>query len=134
MEPQNHSDRLSFSSSDNEKLHLSERIFRFTKEKIEQLKSKVNEEINDTIKVSSLQAVLTHLWRSVIRSKHLDPQEDVYNMFVIGVRHRFDPQLPEDYFGNAIIGCGVKMKVVDLLKEDGLGKGAWEMNKLIASH
>jgi hypothetical protein len=134
MEPQNHSDRLSFSSSDNEKLNLSERIFRFTKEKIEQLKSKVNAEINDTIKVSSLQAVLTHLWRSVIRSKHLDPQEDVYNMFVIGVRHRFDPQLPEDYFGNAIIGCGVKMKVVDLLKEDGLGKGAWEMNKLIASH
>ncbi|MCI29308.1 putative acetyltransferase, partial [Trifolium medium] len=26
------------------------------------------------------------------------------------------------------------MKAGDLLKEGGLGKGAWEMNKLIASH
>ncbi|AES78286.1 photosystem II D2 protein, putative [Medicago truncatula] len=46
----------------------------------------------------------------------------------------FVPPLPEDYFGNSIISCIVKMKVGELLDEGGLYKGACEMNKLIASH
>lgn len=134
IEPQkNYSEELSFSSSDDEKFYLSERIFHFTKKKIMQLKSKVNAAI-DTKKISSLQALLTHLWCSVIRSKHLDPQEDALNTFIIGVRPRLVPPLPEDYFGNAIIGCGFKMKVGELLEEGGIGKGALLMNKLIALH
>ncbi|WJX95356.1 shikimate O-hydroxycinnamoyltransferase [Trifolium repens] len=112
---------------------LSERVFHFTKEKIMQLKSKVNAETG-TIKISSLQALLTHLWCSVIRSKQFDPQEEVHNIFMIGVRPRFVPPLPEDYFGNTIISCVVKMKAGELLEEGGLCKGATEMNKLIASY
>jgi hypothetical protein len=112
---------------------LSERVFHFTKEKIMQLKSKVNAETG-TIKISSLQALLTHLWCSVIRSKQFEPQEEVHNRFMIGVRPRFVPPLPEDYFGNAIISCVVKMKAGELLEEGGLCKGAREMNKVIASH
>ncbi|CAJ2635549.1 unnamed protein product [Trifolium pratense] len=118
---------------DGEKLSLSERVFHFTKEKIMQLKSKVNAE-TCTIKISSLQVLLTHLWCSVIRCKQVDPQEEVHNMFMIGVRPRFVPPLPEDYFGNTIIGCIVKMKAGELLELGGLCKGACEMNKLIASH
>jgi hypothetical protein len=119
---------------DDEKLCLSHRVFHFPKEKIMQLKSKVNAKTS-TIKISSLQALLTHLWCSVIRSKQFDPQEEVHNMFIaIGVRPRFVPPLPEDYFGNAIISCVVKMKAGELLEEGGLCKGAREMNKVIASH
>ncbi|KAJ1389107.1 Transferase [Sesbania bispinosa] len=109
-----------------------ERIFHFTKEKIVQLKSKANAEAN-TDKISSLQALLTHLWRSVIRCKRLDPQEEVHYMLVIGVRPRIVPPLPEDYFGNVALVGGVTMKAGELL-EGGLGKGAWEMNKMIASN
>ncbi|GAU33567.1 hypothetical protein TSUD_143590 [Trifolium subterraneum] len=141
MEPQNNpSDTLSFSSFDEEKLCLSERLFHFKKEKIMKLKSKVNAEIGSSSssssnnKISSLQALLTHLWCSVIRSKKIDPKEEVHLIFMIGVRPRFVPSLLEDYFGNAIIGCGIKMKVGELLKEGGQCKGALEMNKLIASH
>jgi len=129
----NHSDGLSFSSLDDEKLCLSNRIFHFTKEKIVQLKLKINEEIG-VIKISSLQALLTHLWCSVMRSKQFDPQEEVFNRVVIGVGPRLVPPLPQYYFGNAIISCMVKMKVGELLEEGGLCKGALEMNKLIASH
>jgi len=129
----NHSDELSFSSSNEEKLCLSNRLFHFTKEKIKQLKSKINEEIS-TIKISSLQALLTHLWCSVMRSKQFDPQEEVFNIVAIGVRPRLVPPLPEYYFGNALVSCMVKMKVGELLEEGGLCKGACEMNKLIASH
>ncbi|AES87201.1 HXXXD-type acyl-transferase family protein [Medicago truncatula] len=129
----NHSDRLTTSSSNDEKLCLSNRLFHFTKEKIVQLKSKINKEIGN-IKISSLQALLTHVWCYVTRFKQFDPQEEVFNRVAIGVRPRLIPPLPEDYFGNALISCMVKMKAEELLEEGGLCKGACEMNKLIASH
>ncbi|GAU38305.1 hypothetical protein TSUD_157910 [Trifolium subterraneum] len=46
------------------------RIFHFTKEKVAQLKSKANAEIGNsdkTIIISSLQALITHIWRSIVR-------------------------------------------------------------------
>ena len=109
-----------------------ERFFHFTKEKIAQLKAKANAEAS-TDKISSLQALLAHLWRSVIRCKCDDPQEKVSYFFVVAARPRMVPPLPEDYFGNAAMIGGVTMTVGELL-EGGLGKVAWEMNRMIASH
>ncbi|KAK7263157.1 hypothetical protein RJT34_30742 [Clitoria ternatea] len=107
-----------------------ERFFHFTKEKIAQLKSKANAEAN-TDKISSLQALLTHLWRSVIRCKGVDPQEEMIYLLIIGVRPRMVPPLAEDYFGNAMVCDFVRVKGGELLL-GGLGKGALEMNKLIS--
>jgi len=117
--------------SNDEELNPSTRLFHFTKEKIVKLKYKANVEIG-TNKISSLQALLTHVWRSMIHSKKHDPQEEVYNMFPIGVRPRLVPPLPQDYFGNAVIDCTVSMKAGELLEEGGLGKGALEINKMIS--
>lgn len=81
MEPQNnHSNGLDFLSSqnhmlnhcDDEELNPSTRLFHFTKEKILKLKYKAKLEFGMN-KISSLQALLTHIWRSVIHSKKLDP-------------------------------------------------------------
>jgi len=119
--------------SDEEQLIPTERIFHFTKENIARLKLKANIEAG-TNKISSMQALCTHLWRSVIRSKQLDPQEEVNFVLCISVRSRLVPQLSYDYFGNAMIVCGVTMKVKELLEEGGLGKGALEMYKIIALH
>ncbi|KAL5073160.1 hypothetical protein RYX36_012144 [Vicia faba] len=130
-----HSDGSSFSpSDDDEELNISERIFHFKKEKILQLKSKVNTHIDSTIKISSLQALVTHVWCSFVRSKQFDPHEEVHNRFAIGVGPRLHPPLPKGYFGNTIITCMVTMKAGELLKEGGVCDGAWEMNKLIASY
>ncbi|XP_058734659.1 protein ENHANCED PSEUDOMONAS SUSCEPTIBILITY 1-like [Vicia villosa] len=135
IEPQkNNSDGPSSSPSYDEELNISERLFHFKKEKILELKSKLNTHIDSTIKISSLQALLTHVWCSFVRSKQFDSQEEIHNMFLIGVRPRLLPPLEEGYFGNAIIGCMVTMKAGELLKEGGVCNGAWEMNKLIASH
>ncbi|XP_058732893.1 protein ENHANCED PSEUDOMONAS SUSCEPTIBILITY 1-like [Vicia villosa] len=134
IEPQkNHSDGSSSSPFDEEP-NLSERIFHFSKEKILQMKSNINKQIDNTIKISSLQAILTHVWCSFVRSKQFNPQEETHNICLIGVGPRIVPPLPEGYFGNAIIGCITTMKAEDLLKEDGVCNGASEMNKLIASH
>ncbi|XP_061355680.1 protein ENHANCED PSEUDOMONAS SUSCEPTIBILITY 1-like [Gastrolobium bilobum] len=108
------------------------RIFHFTKEKIAQLKSKANAEAR-TDKISSLQALLTHLWRFVIRCQRRDPQEEIHYDVVISARIRMVPPMPEDYFGNASVVGRVTMKAGELL-EGGLAKGAWEINKMIASY
>lgn len=48
--------------------HLEEGVFHFTKEKIARLKAKANAEIGDAqVIISSLQALLAHIWRSVVR-------------------------------------------------------------------
>ena len=113
--------------------NLPERIFHFTKEKIAELKSKANEENkteNVQIKISSLQALLTHVWRCVVRCKKIDPEQDFRYVLTIGVRPRMILPLDEGYFGNAAIFGGVTMKAGEIL-ECGIGKVALEMNKMI---
>ncbi|CAJ2635384.1 unnamed protein product [Trifolium pratense] len=122
------------SQSQDQRSKLPERIFHFTKAKLEELKSKANEEIKtEKTKISSLQALLSHVWRSIIRCKKLDPQEDFRYVLIIGVRPRMNPPLDEDYFGNAAMIGDVRMKVGEIL-ECGIGKIALEMNKMILLH
>jgi len=111
---------------------LPERVFHFSKEKIAELKRKANAEAN-TDKISSLQALLTLLWRSVIRCQHLEPQAEVSYVLPIGVGPRVVPPLAEGYLGNKVMIGVVTMKAGELL-EGGIGKGALEMNKMIALH
>ncbi|MED6148100.1 hypothetical protein PIB30_050061 [Stylosanthes scabra] len=114
-----------------------ERVFHFTKDKIAELKAKANAEIETETdegknKVSSLQALLTHLWRSVVRNQALDPEEEVNYKLLVGGRGRMkNPPLAENYFGNAVQDGTVTVKVRELLEEGGLGKGALEMNKMV---
>ncbi|CAL5196401.1 unnamed protein product [Lathyrus oleraceus] len=122
-------------NDEEEKLNtqMSERLFHFSKENIAKLKSKANLEAGSK-NISSLQAVFTQVWRSIIRSKNLDPQEELNFVMDIGVRPRFIPPLQEKYFGNAVMECVVTMKAGELLEDDGLGKCALKMNKMIALH
>ncbi|KAH7520210.1 uncharacterized acetyltransferase At3g50280 [Ziziphus jujuba] len=114
------------------KQSMGERVFHFSKEYVKKLKSKANAEIG-TDKISSLQAVLAHLWRSIIRyDRHLDCNKHNSNYrLLIGARSRLNPPLPETYFGNAVQAGTVTVKVKDLLGL-GLGYVAWEMNKMVA--
>lgn len=109
---------------------LQERVFHFTKENIAQLKSKANAEI-DTNSISSLQALLSHVWRSVIRNKNFDPDEETNFCVVVGARQRLH-ELPDKYFGNALLGGMVSMKAKELLGQ-GIGTVAWKMNRIIAT-
>ena len=111
---------------------LKERVFHFTKEYVARLKAKANSEIG-TNRISSLQALLAHFWRSVIRSQILDPNQQVLYRLLIGARPRLHPPLPDEYLGNAVQAGTVAIKAGDLLKR-GLGYAAWEMNKMVAMH
>ncbi|KAJ9670704.1 hypothetical protein PVL29_026937 [Vitis rotundifolia] len=98
-----------------------QRVFHFTKEKIAALKAKAKTEMC-TNRISSLRALLTHLWRSVIH----------YYIFPIYMRPRVHPPLPQQYFGATIQGGTVTMKAGELL-ELGLGHTAWQMNEMIST-
>lgn len=120
---------------DDEKLDemaiLKERIFHPSKGSVSKLKEKANFEMG-TNTISSLQAFLAHLWRSITRCNCVNANEEVTLNIGIGTRTRLNPPLPEEYWGNAIILKPIKIKARELL-ENGLGFAALQMNKIIAS-
>ncbi|KAF5933496.1 hypothetical protein HYC85_029667 [Camellia sinensis] len=110
---------------------VEQRVFHFTKEKIAKLKAKANAEMSTTT-ISSLQALLAHLWRFVVRCQIInDTNQEVGYKIVIGARQRLKPSLPEGYFGNAIHVEIVNTTVGELL-ENGLGWAALQINKAVA--
>ncbi|GKU98932.1 hypothetical protein SLEP1_g11865 [Rubroshorea leprosula] len=112
-------------------LPMQERVFHFSKENIAKLKAKANAELG-TSNISSLQALLSHIWLSVMRTKHLDPEAEINYRLPVGIRQRLD-SVPEEYFGNAVQAGIVILKVRELL-EQGIGNTALQMNKMVATH
>ncbi|KAM3379528.1 hypothetical protein P3S68_011942 [Capsicum galapagoense] len=110
---------------------LMERIFHLSKESICKLKDKANSEM-DVKSISSLQAFLAHLWRSITRCRKLDDEKEVVISIIIGARTRLNPPLPEGYFGNAVHIKQVKITAGELLKNR-LGWAAMQMNKMVVS-
>ncbi|KAK9109238.1 hypothetical protein Sjap_017298 [Stephania japonica] len=113
---------------------LEERVFHFTQESIAILKAKANAEQPLLIKrISSLQAVLAHIWVSVTRARRLPPDEETIYVLPIGNRARLVPPLPKHYFGAAVSLGMVVAKAGELL-ENGLGWAAAQLNQEINAH
>ncbi|KAE8686775.1 hypothetical protein F3Y22_tig00111027pilonHSYRG00083 [Hibiscus syriacus] len=110
---------------------LLQRVFHFSKKNIAKLKAKANAEVRAN-NISSLQALLSHLWLFIIRNKRLNPDEDVNFGLMIGARPRLR-DLPERYFGNASKVGRITMKAKEV-QEQSVGGIALEMNKMIATH
>ncbi|KAM4091854.1 hypothetical protein ACJW30_09G167700 [Castanea mollissima] len=110
---------------------LKQKVFHFSKRKISQLKAKANAEMG-TNNISSLQAVLGHLWRSVVRNRRCSANQEAHYHVLVGMRQRIQPPLPEEYLGNAVL-LGTVTTTVENLLEHGLGWVASQINKVIAS-
>ncbi|KAJ9670696.1 hypothetical protein PVL29_026929 [Vitis rotundifolia] len=88
-----------------------------------------------THQISSLQTLLAHLWRSIIRNRRLPEDQETMHRFPIGMRSRLRPPLPLQYFGATVQLGVVTMKVGELLMLGlGLGHAAWQLNKVIATY
>ncbi|KAK8564254.1 hypothetical protein V6N13_005510 [Hibiscus sabdariffa] len=110
---------------------LLERVFHFSKQNIEKLKAKANAEVRGN-KISSLQALLSHLWQSIIRNKELNPGEAMSFYLTMGARPRLH-DVPDRYFGNAAKAEIITMKAKEL-QEQGIEDIALAMNKLVHAH
>ncbi|TQD84845.1 hypothetical protein C1H46_029623 [Malus baccata] len=100
-------------------------VFHFRKEKVVELKSKANVEMGttDNNTISSLQALMAHLWRAVTRARNLNPDQEVSNRIAVGMRQRMEPPLPKEYIGNGALGLIVKCTAGELVRH-GLGDTA----------
>ncbi|KAG7565142.1 Transferase [Arabidopsis suecica] len=117
----------------NREISTKERVFHFTKEKISELKAKANGEIGSSdIKISSLQAVLAHLWRSIVRHSGLNREEESHCGVAADFRQRINPPLDKDCFGN-VANLGMATATVGDLVDRGLGWAALQINKTVRS-
>lgn len=113
---------------------LLQRVFHFGKETIAKLKIRANSEAGMD-NISSLQAVLAHLWRGVVRwrnnlkSEKPAAEEEVGFTLVVGLRGRLT-EIHNDYFGNALTVGKMSCREGDIL-EKGLGYAGKKINELV---
>jgi shikimate O-hydroxycinnamoyltransferase len=67
--------------------------------------------------VSTYGAVTAHLWRCMCVARGLAAESDTRLRVPANIRHRLRPNLPRQYFGNAIVRDLVTVKVGDVLAQ-----------------
>ncbi|KAL5714110.1 hypothetical protein ACHQM5_016115 [Ranunculus cassubicifolius] len=113
---------------------LQERILHFAPHNIAKLKQKAFLEINNnTMRLSSLQAVLAYVWIGVTKARNLDSEQIVQYRMLMGNRARLSPPLADEYFGNSVISGLATAKVGELLN-GGIGFAASLLNEAVSLH
>ncbi|CAO2210365.1 unnamed protein product [Urochloa humidicola] len=121
-----------------ERTTVQECFFTFSAASVKKLKSQANAEIagtsaaaGTTTTISSLQAVLAHLWRAVCRARRLPPDQATFYSVVVGCRGRVGG-IPPGYVGNAMV-FGKAEATAGEVEEKGLGWTAALLNRAVAS-
>ncbi|XP_012571426.1 uncharacterized acetyltransferase At3g50280-like [Cicer arietinum] len=140
---------------------LRERIFSFSREAIQKLKSRVNHhrtspenadvaelisKLSDDTQlktvtrngsemedVSSFQSLCAMMWQCVTRARKLDGSETTTFRMAANIRNRLEPKLGEYYFGNAIQSIATCCKVYEVLNND-LTWCAEQLNKSVREY
>nr|XP_027191754.1 uncharacterized acetyltransferase At3g50280 [Cicer arietinum] len=126
---------------------LRERIFSFSREAIQKLKARVNQnhhispenadvaeliskmnndvqlktvtrDGSETSEISSFQSLCALMWRCVTRARKLDDSKTTTFRMAVNIRNRLQPKLSEYYFGNAIQSIATCAKVYDVSNND----------------
>ena len=112
---------------------VQECSLRFSSESVKKLKAKANAEMaTGTATISSLQAVLAHLWRAVCRARGLAPDQETTCALPVGCRTRVKG-MPQGYLGNAVTRVAGRSTVGEILGHGRLGWAAWLLNQAVAS-
>ncbi|RLN05354.1 putative acetyltransferase [Panicum miliaceum] len=116
-----------------ERTAVQECFLTFSAASVRKLKARANDEMagTATAAISSLQAVLAHLWRAVCRARRLAPEQGTFYSVVVGCRGRVNG-IPPGYVGNAMV-FGKAEATVGEIQEKGLGWTAWLLNRAVAS-
>nr|XP_034600479.1 uncharacterized acetyltransferase At3g50280-like isoform X2 [Setaria viridis]TKW08154.1 hypothetical protein SEVIR_6G010500v2 [Setaria viridis] len=118
-----------------ERTAVQECFFTFSAASVKKLKAQANAEIAGTdtaaATISSLQAVLAHLWRAVCRARRLPREQVTFYSVVVGCRGRVNG-IPPGYVGNAMV-FGKAVATAGEIDDKGLGWTAWLLNRAVAS-
>ncbi|XP_072966872.1 agmatine coumaroyltransferase-2-like [Typha angustifolia] len=85
----------------------------FTKEFIAKLKAKVSSRANT--RYSTFESLMAHLWRTVTMARGVEAGETTRLRIAVNGRHRMDPEVPEEYFGNLVLWAYCSSKVGELV-------------------
>ncbi|CAH8281016.1 unnamed protein product [Arabidopsis lyrata] len=107
--------------------NLQEKMFHITKENVLKLEAKANDEADQ--KISSIQAVLAYIWRSMIKHSGMSQEEETHCRLPINMRQRLNPPLEEVCFGN-VSQTGIATVTVGELLEHGLGWAAMQIKNM----
>ncbi|KAM0895407.1 hypothetical protein ACQ4PT_023843 [Festuca glaucescens] len=110
---------------------VQECFFTFSAANIQKLKARANSETAATVAISSLQALLAHVWRAVSRARRLPQGQETSHSLLIGCRGRVKG-IPQGYMGNAVVFGKASSTVGEILHK-GLGWTAWQLNRAVAS-
>ncbi|XP_059645318.1 omega-hydroxypalmitate O-feruloyl transferase-like [Cornus florida] len=83
-----------------EEIHY--RSFCFDPEKLEQLKAKAMED-RVLHKCTTFEALSAFVWRARTQALRMKPDQETKLLFAVDGRSRFEPPIPEGYFGNGIV-------------------------------
>ncbi|CAN8287616.1 unnamed protein product [Cochlearia groenlandica] len=111
---------------------LKERIFSFSSETIQCIKSKANKE-NRTTSISSFQSLTAVIWRCITRARRLPLDQETSCRLACDNRARMYPPLDPEYFGNSISALRTASKVGELL-ENGFEWAALKLHEAVAEH
>jgi hypothetical protein len=113
---------------------VREGFFTFSDASVKKLKARANDEMAGVAvaAISSLQALLAHLWRAVSRARLLPPEQETPYALIMGCRGRMR-SIPPGYVGNAIVIRMIKGCTVGEILDKGLGWTAWQLNRAVAS-
>ncbi|KAG8046321.1 hypothetical protein GUJ93_ZPchr0008g12108 [Zizania palustris] len=112
---------------------VQECFFTFSAASARMLKTRANDEMagTATAPISSLQAVLAHLWQAVCRARRLPPSQETFYTVMVGCRGRVNG-IPPGYVGNAVAFVKA-VATAGEIQEKGLGWTAWLLNRAVAS-
>ncbi|XP_037442169.1 uncharacterized acetyltransferase At3g50280-like [Triticum dicoccoides] len=115
---------------------VQERFLHLSAASVKELKAKANPEMTGltpgtTTTISSLQALLAHLWRAVCPAWRLWPDQETAYIVLVGFRGRVGG-IPASYAGNAVGNTTAKSTAGDIVGK-GLGWAAWLLNRAVAS-
>ncbi|KAM0854209.1 hypothetical protein ACQ4PT_050564 [Festuca glaucescens] len=116
-------------------VRLAHGFFTFSAASVKKLKARANDEMlkaGETASISSLQALVAHLWRAVSRARGLPPAQETSCSLLTGCRGR-KRVIPAGYVGNAITLSMTGSCTVGETLDKGLGWTAWQLNRAVGS-
>ncbi|KAF0900806.1 hypothetical protein E2562_035303 [Oryza meyeriana var. granulata] len=93
---------------------VQECFFPLSAESIRKLKAKANDEVGGAVAISSLQAFVALVWRSVSRARGLAPCQETAYVLVVGCRGRVGG-ISAGYMGNAVVPGAVRLTAGEIL-------------------
>ncbi|KAK6924635.1 hypothetical protein RJ641_008961, partial [Dillenia turbinata] len=81
---------------------MAYKSFSFDPEKLDRLKKKAMED-GVLVKCTSFEAVAAFVWKARCQALKIRPEQKAKLLFAVDARSRFEPPLPDPYFGNGIV-------------------------------